>query len=349
MLPKKRQLEEATLKLNAANDALAGVRARSKELDDELSKLTIEYQVATTEKTNAENIANKTQLRLTFSDRLMGSLSGERDRWVDEVEVLSENESFLLGNVLMASAFVSYIGVFNMKYRQKLLRVHWMPDVQERRIRLLDTFHPLRLLANEATIARWTTEGLPADSLSQENCAIIATSRRWPLIIDPQLQAIEWLKSHCRKISTAPRIFLAPSTSQMEASNADTGSTEPSFSSKEVTILRATQETCLEEIKQALSLGEIVILNNLNEKIDPVIESILSRSLMKSPNGKQTLIRFGDTFVDYSSNFALYLQTKLPNPHYRPEIVAQTTVVNFTITPDGLKEQLLSIVLGRTS
>jgi len=352
MLPKKRQLEEATLKLNAANDALAGVRERSKELDEELSKLTIEYQVATTEKTNAEKIANKTQLRLTFSDRLTGSLSGERDRWVDELQVLSENESCLLGNVLMASAFVSYIGVFNMKYRQKLLKAHWMPDVQERRIRLLDTFHPLRLLANDATIARWTNEGLPTDSLSQENAAIIATSRRWPLIIDPQLQAIEWLKSHCRKISTAPRMFLAPSTSQMEASNADTDSMEPASSSKEpqikdVAILRTNQETCLEEIKQALSTGEIVILENLNEKIDPVIESVLSRSLMMSPNGKQTLIRLGDTFVDYNSNFALYLQTKLPNPHYKPEIVAQTTVVNFTITADGLKEQLLSIVLGR--
>ena len=358
MLPKKRQLEETNLKLNEANDALADVRARSKELDDELSKLTNEYQAATSEMTNAENIANKTQLRLTLSDRLMQSLSDEEVRWANEVEVLSESESVMLGNVLMSAAFVSYIGVFNMKYRQQLLRTHWMPDVQERRIHLLDTFHPLDLLANNAMIARWINEGLPADSISQENAAIIATSRRWPLIIDPQLQAIGWLKSHCRKISATPKISPTPSRSEIEEGGAGNDSVEPSNQEpqvpsnqepqvKDVTILRTNQETCLEQFKQALFLGEIVIIENLNENIDPMIESVLSRSVMKSPNGKQTLIRLGDKLVDYNSNFALYLQTKLPNPHFKPEIVAQTTVVNFTITSEGLREQLLSIVIGK--
>lgn len=41
----------------------------------------------------------------------------------------------------------------------------------------------------------------------------------------------------------------------------------------------------------------------------------------------------------------LYLHTKLANPHYRPEVAAQTTLVNFCVTETGLEEQLLAAVV----
>lgn len=37
---------------------------------------------------------------------------------------------------------------------------------------------------------------------------------------------------------------------------------------------------------------------------------------------------------------------QLPNPHYGPEVAAQTTLVNFAVTPEGLEEQLLAAVVG---
>jgi dynein heavy chain len=39
------------------------------------------------------------------------------------------------------------------------------------------------------------------------------------------------------------------------------------------------------------------------------------------------------------------LATKLANPHYKPEIAAQTTVMNFCVTEEGLEEQLLAAVV----
>lgn len=42
----------------------------------------------------------------------------------------------------------------------------------------------------------------------------------------------------------------------------------------------------------------------------------------------------------------LILQTKLANPHYKPEMQAQSTLINFTVTRDGLEDQLLANVVS---
>jgi len=44
-------------------------------------------------------------------------------------------------------------------------------------------------------------------------------------------------------------------------------------------------------------------------------------------------------------SFKLYLQTKLQNPHYKPETAAQCTIINFIVTESGLEDQLLASVV----
>lgn len=48
---------------------------------------------------------------------------------------------------------------------------------------------------------------------------------------------------------------------------------------------------------------------------------------------------------DYDDNFKFYISTKLPNPHYLPEICIKVTLINFTVTFDGLEDQLLGDVV----
>ena len=49
---------------------------------------------------------------------------------------------------------------------------------------------------------------------------------------------------------------------------------------------------------------------------------------------------------EYHPKFRMILQTKLANPHYKPEMQAQATLINFTVTRDGLEDQLLAEVVA---
>lgn len=53
----------------------------------------------------------------------------------------------------------------------------------------------LSLLTDGATIARWNNENLPSDRMSIENATILMNAERWPLMIDPQLQGLKWIKT----------------------------------------------------------------------------------------------------------------------------------------------------------
>jgi hypothetical protein len=91
--------------------------------------------------------------------------------------------------------------------------------------------------------------------------------------------------------------------------------------------------------------GDTVVLKNVGETIHSSLTPILQRAVHQ--RGAQQFVAIGDSAVEYHSQFRLYLQTKLSNPHFKPEIVAQCTLVNFSVTEEGLEEQLLAKVVSR--
>lgn len=61
---------------------------------------------------------------------------------------------------------------------------------------------------------------------------------------------------------------------------------------------------------------------------------------------RSLFLKLGGEEVEYDPGFQLYIQTKLSNPHYKPEIAAQCTLINFIATEKGLEDQLLAKVVG---
>jgi len=74
----------------------------------------------------------------------------------------------------------------------------------------------------------------------------------------------------------------------------------------------------------------------VSEYLEPAIDSVLNKRIFDIDGRK--LIKVGDKKVDFNPSFRLYITTKMANPHYLPEIFIKTTIINFSITFEGLSD-----------
>ena len=108
-------------------------------------------------------------------------------------------------------------------------------------------------------------------------------------------------------------------------------------------VIQLSQKNWLKKVEMAVSNGNVLMIESIGQDIDPILDPLLSRQYVKK--GKNFTVRLGAEDVELSNAFKLYLQTKLINPHYKPETAAQCTIINFIVTESGLEDQLLAMVV----
>lgn len=117
--------------------------------------------------------------------------------------------------------------------------------------------------------------------------------------------------------------------------------------------MRQGEKQWMMKIVNAIQAGDTVILENIGETLDASLDSVLSKVIADNNivadnsqlhlylfqalfrKGKTLFLKIGEEDVEYDEHFRLYLQTKLSNPHYKPEISAQCTLINFIVTRRG--------------
>lgn len=83
-----------------------------------------------------------------------------------------------------------------LRMSASVLSVGWLAFLlHQTPIPVTPALDPLRMLMDDADVAAWQNEGLPADRMSMENATILINCERWPLMVDPQLQGIKWIKN----------------------------------------------------------------------------------------------------------------------------------------------------------
>jgi dynein heavy chain len=309
--PKRENLERMNAKLAEANAVLQQKRDELRVVNENVAALEKQCRDTLEEKDKLARDAETTEKRLGRAEKLISGLSVEGARWKETVSFLSESILAQIGDVFLAAASISYYGPFTGAFRQRIVE-KWTSHAQELGIPCSANYSLSSALGSPVEIREWQLNGLPTDSTSSDNAILVTRGERWPLMIDPQGQANKWIK---KTYSQGGRLEVTKMT------NAN--------------LLRAL-ETCIRN-------GKALLIEDIDEALEPALEPILQKAVFKQ--GGRLLIRLGDSDVDYDPSFKLFLTTKLPNPHYLPEVYIKVTVINFTVTMDGLEDQLLGDVV----
>ncbi|XP_012230668.2 dynein axonemal heavy chain 3 [Linepithema humile] len=310
--PKKAMLAEAEAALAAQMETLNAKRTLLQEVTQKLQSLNDEFAECMREKKKLEDQIDYCTQKLERAEKLLGGLSGEKDRWSETAGKLGASLDNVIGDVLLSSGMVAYLGAFTVEYRNKLIN-EWHASCVEAAIPCGARFNLIDILGEPVEIRSWTIHGLPADNFSVENGIIVKHADRWPLMIDPQNQANKWVKN-------------------MEKPN-------------KLAVIKLTDPNYARVMEMSIQLGIPVLLENIVEEIDAILEPVLLKNVYKQRG--ILYMKFGEVVLEYNSNFRFYITTRLRNPHYLPEIAVKVTLLNFMITPQGLQDQLLGIVVAK--
>lgn len=154
-----------------------------------------------------------------------------------------------------------------------MLYKDWISDIRQRDIPIDDPFTVDGVLSDEMEIAmyvafvsylviiltmyflfaffhafRWNSQGLPNDEFSIQNAILTTKTSRFSICIDPQQQALSWIRKRESKN------FLK--------------------------ILSFNDSDFLKQLEMAITFGNPVIFQDVGNYVDPIIYNVLEKNIM---------------------------------------------------------------------
>lgn len=99
--------------------------------------MTADFEKATADKVRCQQEADATQATIQLANRLVGGLASENVRWAEAVAEFMQQGTTLPGDILLVTAFISYVGCFTKSFRQDLLMKMWLPHMRGLEVRFI--------------------------------------------------------------------------------------------------------------------------------------------------------------------------------------------------------------------
>nr|XP_048295519.1 dynein axonemal heavy chain 14 [Myodes glareolus] len=308
--PKQAQVAEAQNVLRIAKQRLSEKQRGLLLIEEHLHFLHTSYKDVVAEKQQLAYRKKLATKRLQCASVLLTVLEDEKIRWQETIKEIDKKLKAICGDILLSSACIAYSGALTPEFRQPVMQ-KWEGFCAQYKISLSSNFSLMEVMAEKNEIRRWHNQGLPLGQHSTENAILMKSTQQWPLVIDPHKQALHWIR-------------------QMEG--------------PQLQEISAKDSNYPQIIKSAMQVGACVLLQHAPETFPPRLMAILKKDICQKRG--QYYIRIDDVEIEYSENFRLYLSTELDNPHFLPSVYNFVTIINFTVTFQGLQDQLLSTVVS---
>ncbi|KAF5831208.1 dynein-1-beta heavy chain, flagellar inner arm I1 complex [Dunaliella salina] len=265
--------------LAAAQEALAGVLAKVQTLKDR-------YDESTGRKRALEEELSDLEGKLERAEKLVTGLAGERIRcagfskqhcsdpfvfWKHCSGLHLRGPLAALNPVVLGRSSLCQIccvrGHCSVMPRHRLVKALNIPASEN--------FDFSMFLADPKAVRDWNIQGLPSDSFSTENGVMVTRGTRWPLMIDPQGQANKWVKN-------------------MEGKHG-------------LKVLNLQMSDMVRQMEMALAAGSPVLLQDVEEEMDPILEPVLSKSFVR--RGNSAVIKLGDKEADLEDTILALLSS----------------------------------------
>ncbi|CDI87445.1 dynein beta chain, flagellar outer arm, putative [Eimeria praecox] len=279
------------------------------QLEGKLQQYKQDYAQLISQVQSIKREMEEVQKKCARSMSLLENLGSEKNRWFEQLEQLKLATQTFIGDSLLAAAFCAYLGFFEYADRHRLLE-EWRAVLQRECIRCRVDLSFVDFLSTPSERLQWAAHSLPPDDLSVQNAIILKRFLRYPLIIDPAGQAINFLTSFLSSNKLSKTSFL-----------------DANF---------------LKALESSLRFGSTLVIQDV-EKVDPILNPVLNRETHKL--GGRVLITVGDSEIDLSPAFSMYLATRDPTAQFTPDICSRVTIINFTLTPSSLVNQCLNLIL----
>lgn len=302
--PLKREISELEQALIQNKADLAKTRKLLEEYEVTLQRLQSEYAQLIAEEQQIKREMDDVKTRVENSQILLTNLSAEQKRWSESESESRESLKTDIGDNLLASAFCTYIGFFEQGQRERLM-AEWRMVLTSHEIMFQSGISMIEYLSKAGDRYNWLMKGLPTDDLSMENSVVLSRFIRYPLIIDPSGAASEFV---CNL-----------------------------YADRKVTVTSFTDPQFVKQLESALRFGTALLVNDV-EEMDAILNNVLNQET-KRVAGHQ-LVTVGDSEIDLSPMFMLFLVTRDPTVQLTPDIASRVTIINYTVTPASLRNQV---------
>jgi dynein heavy chain len=335
--------------LAIAEEQLLIVTTELEEMKRQTIQLTNQFEELNRVMKELQDKIEKDKFRLNNATQLGVLLKDEEIRWKNSVKELQVESKCIVGNLIVSAGFMTYCGPLTESYRQTL-QSQWTGAVKELKIVTSDRFNFIDVVGDRLQLRSWYNLGLPADDTSSENAIMVMKGLNWPLLIDPQLQANKWLKL------IKAQEFSLPDKGKPAEPEPDLDSDQEEDREEEerrrlmkpglkVIKFDTSPEDRAKILRVAVMQGYPLLIEDVGDTIDPMLEPVLNKKGTAKDVIRVEQVKIGRDEVDYNSNFELFLTTKNANPNFLPNIFIKLNVINFTVTPKGLEEQMLCDVV----